>query len=299
MGRALLSPFGALLAEIREEPRPLRGPASPVAVAAARPRLEPELRIETRVVSSPPRLTPAMGRVLWAASLLFHAAIIVLLIVVPLLRSDVLPTPVHETRAFFAAPASLAVPLPPPPPAAAPPAPLRSASRPSAPVSRPATPSFTAPVDVPEPAVAAAADPGLAATVEDTHAGPGEAGGVPGGTAGGLPGGVVGGVVGAVPAPPAPVVPVRVGGEIREPKKIRHVSPIYPDLAVAAHVKGTVILECLVSPQGRVTDVKLMHGIPLLNESAMDAVKQWMYTPTLKDGVPVPVILTVTVRFDL
>ena len=297
MGRALLSPFGALLAEIREEPRPLRGPASPVAVAAARPRLEPELRIETRVVSSPPRLTPAMGHVLWAASLLFHAAIIVLLIVVPLLRSDVLPTPVHETRAFFAAPASLAVPLPPPPPAAAPRAPLRSASRPSAPVSRPATPSFTAPVEVPEPAVAA--DPGLAATVEDTHAGPGEAGGVPGGTAGGLPGGVVGGVVGAVPAPPAPVVPVRVGGEIREPKKIRHVSPIYPDLAVAAHVKGTVILECLVSPQGRVTDVKLMHGIPLLNESAMDAVKQWMYTPTLKDGVPVPVILTVTVRFDL
>jgi len=92
---------------------------------------------------------------------------------------------------------------------------------------------------------------------------------------------------------------VRVGGEIREPKKIRHVSPVYPDLAVAAHVHGSVILECIVSPQGLVTDVKLVRGIPLLNTSAMDAVKQWAYTPTLKDGVPVPVILTVTVRFDL
>jgi protein TonB len=298
MARALLSPFGALLAEIREEPPPARSARPAAPAPGERPEREPELRIETRVVSRPQRLTPSMGRVLWAASLLFHAVIVVLLVVVPLLRSDVLPAPVHETHAFFAAPAALAVPVPPPPPAAAPPAPLRSAARAGAPAARPATPSFTAPVDVPAPMVAAAAEP-AAAIVEDAHPAAGEPGGVPGGTAGGLPGGIVGGVVGSVAPPPAPVVPVRVGGEIREPKKIRHVSPTYPDLAVAAHVQGTVILECLVSPQGRVTDVRLMRGIPLLNESAMDAVKQWMYTPTLKDGVPVPVILTVTVRFDL
>jgi periplasmic protein TonB len=297
MGRALLSPFGALLAEIREEPQPARSARAESPAPAPRPGLEPDLRIETRVVSGPQRLTPARGRVLWAASLLFHAVLIVLLIVVPLLRSDVLPSPMHQTHAFFAAPASLSVPVPPPPPAAAPRVP-RSAARPSAPATRPAPARFTAPVDVPGPVVAAAAEAAPAAIVEDAHAAAGEPG-VPGGTAGGLPGGIVGGVVGSVAPPPAPVAPVRVGGEIREPKKIRHVSPIYPDLAVAAHVKGTVILECLVSPQGRVTDVRLMRGIPLLNESAMDAVKQWMYTPTLKDGIPVPVILTVTVRFDL
>jgi len=299
MGRALLSPFGALLAEIREEPPTVRSARGESPAPAPRPGLEPDLRIETRVVSGPQRLTPARGRVLWAASLLFHAVLIVLLIVVPLLRSDVLPAPVHQTHAFFAAPASLAVPVPPPPPAAAPRVALRSAARPSAPANRPAPARFTAPVDVPGPVVAAAAGPAPAEIVEDAHPAAGEPGGVPGGTAGGLPGGIVGGVVGSVAPPPAPVVPVRVGGEIREPKKIRHVSPVYPDLAVAAHVHGSVILECIVSPQGLVTDVKLVRGIPLLNTSAMDAVKQWAYTPTLKDGVPVPVILTVTVRFDL
>jgi periplasmic protein TonB len=293
MGRALLSPFGALLAEIRDEPRSARSARTASPAAAARPGLEADLRIETRVVSSPPRLRPSMARVFWTSSLLFHAVGIVLLIVLPLLRSDVLPAPVHEAHAFFAAPASFAVPVPPPPPAAAR-VPLRSAARPDVPANRPAPTSFAAVSNVPVPA-AAATDPAPAALVEDAHPAAGE----PGGTPGGLPGGIVGGVVGSVAPPPAPVLPVRVGGEIRQPKKIRDVSPIYPDLAVAAHVKGAVILECLVSPQGRVTDVKLMRGIPLLNESAMAAVKQWMYTPTLKDGVPVSVILTVTVKFDL
>ena len=124
-------------------------------------------------------------------------------------------------------------------------------------------------------------------------------GGMPGGVSGGVPGGIVGGVVASVAVPPAPIVPVRVGGEIKEPKKIRHVNPIYPELAVAAHVHGNVVPECLVNPQGAVTDVKLVRGIPLLNASAMDAVRQWAYTPTLKDGVPVPVLLTVTVTFQL
>src|SRR6266581_474794 len=303
MGRDLLSPFGALLAEIRERP-PLARPAgrSEPAVSAAYAGPEPDLRIETRVVSGPPRLTPAVGRVLWAASLLIHAVIIVLLVVVPLLRSEALPAPVGGTRAFLVAPASLAAPLPPPPAATAP-AVARAAPRPRAQPDPPAPTRFTAPVEVPEPVAAAVAEPGPAPIDldEGSHAARGEAGGIPG-AAGGVPGGVVGGVVSGVPGPAgpaAPLAPVRVGGEIREPKKIRDVSPVYPHLAVAAHVKGTVILECLVSPRGLVTEVKLVRGIPLLNESAVDAVRQWMYTPTLKDGVPVPVILTVTVRFDL
>ena len=60
-----------------------------------------------------------------------------------------------------------------------------------------------------------------------------------------------------------------------------------------------MILECLISPQGRVSEIKVLRGVPLLEEAAVDAVRQWVYTPTLMDGVPVPVLMTVTVRFDL
>jgi protein TonB len=60
-----------------------------------------------------------------------------------------------------------------------------------------------------------------------------------------------------------------------------------------------VILECVIDPRGRVAEVKVLRGVPLLEEAAVDAVRQWVYTPTLMDGVPVPVLLTVTVRFGL
>ena len=72
-----------------------------------------------------------------------------------------------------------------------------------------------------------------------------------------------------------------------------------PDIAKQARVQGVVILECTISPQGKVTDVKVLRGIPLLDQAATDAVRQWVYTPTLLNGVPVPVIMTVTVNFKL
>ena len=71
------------------------------------------------------------------------------------------------------------------------------------------------------------------------------------------------------------------------------------DPQFSARIEGVVILECLISPQGRVSEVKVLRGVPLLEEAAVDAVRQWVYTPTLMDGVPVPVLMTVTVRFDL
>ena len=88
-------------------------------------------------------------------------------------------------------------------------------------------------------------------------------------------------------------------GKIKEPKKVHSVNPAYPDIAKQARVQGIVILECTISPQGKVTDVKVLRGIPLLDQAAIDAVKQWVYTPTLLNGVPVPVIMTVTVNFKL
>jgi protein TonB len=96
-----------------------------------------------------------------------------------------------------------------------------------------------------------------------------------------------------------PPVAVRVGGQIKEPKRLAGESPVYPDIAKQARVQGIVILEATISPQGRVVEVKVLRGIPLLDQAAIDAVQTWVYTPTLLNGVPVPVIMTVTVNFKL
>ena len=92
---------------------------------------------------------------------------------------------------------------------------------------------------------------------------------------------------------------VRVGGAIREPRKLTHVSPAYPDIARQARVQGVVILECTIGRDGRITDVTVLRGIPLLDAAAVEAVRQWVYAPTLVDGVPARVIMTVTVNFKL
>ena len=76
-------------------------------------------------------------------------------------------------------------------------------------------------------------------------------------------------------------------------------SPIYPPIAQSARVQGIVIVEAIIGPDGRVTDVRVLRGIALLNAAAMDAVRQWEFTPTLLNGIPVPVIMTVTVNFTL
>jgi uncharacterized protein (TIGR02246 family) len=99
-----------------------------------------------------------------------------------------------------------------------------------------------------------------------------------------------------------PVVPgqaLRVGGNIREPKKLLDVRPDYPDEAKRQRVSGVVILECTIGPNGDVTSVKVLRGIPLLDQAAVDAVSQWRYEPTLVNSVPVAVIMTVTVNFQL
>jgi protein TonB len=92
---------------------------------------------------------------------------------------------------------------------------------------------------------------------------------------------------------------VRVGGNIREPRKVRHVNPAYPDVAKQARVQGVIVLECLITAEGDVGRVTVLRGIPLLSQAAIDAVRQWRYAPTVVEGRPVPVILTVTVNFRL
>jgi periplasmic protein TonB len=218
-------------------------------------------------------------------SVLLHSAAAVLLVVLPILAGDQLPEPASAVKAFFVEP--MAAPPPPPPPP--PPAPRAAVAPRTAPKPVVQENAFVAPVEVPQEI---RPEEGLDLGVE---------GGVAGGVEGGVPGGVVGGVVGGLPdaPPPPPQQAVRVGGQVKEPRKLKNVAPVYPDIAKQARVQGVVILECTISPQGKVTDVKVLRGIPLLDQAAVEAVRQWVYTPTLLNGVPVPVIMTVTVNFKL
>jgi TonB family protein len=91
--------------------------------------------------------------------------------------------------------------------------------------------------------------------------------------------------------------PVRVGGQIRAPNKIKDVQPVYPAIARSARVAGVVTIEATIGPDGKVMDTKVVRSIPLLDQAALEAVRQWEYTPTLLNGVPVPVLVTVTINF--
>jgi protein TonB len=92
---------------------------------------------------------------------------------------------------------------------------------------------------------------------------------------------------------------VRVGGRIPQPTKIRNVLPDYPPIAQSARIQGTVIIEATIDRQGRIAEARVLRSIPLLDQAALDAVRQWEYEPTLLNGVAVPVIVTVTVNFTL
>lgn len=90
---------------------------------------------------------------------------------------------------------------------------------------------------------------------------------------------------------------LRVGGDIKPPVKIKDVKPVYPPIAREAGVAGVVIIEVRIGTDGRVEDGHVLKSIPLLDEAALDAVKQWEFVPTLLNGVPVPLMMTVTVNF--
>lgn len=93
--------------------------------------------------------------------------------------------------------------------------------------------------------------------------------------------------------------PVRIGGQIKEPRKLKHVAPVYPAEAQSANVQGIVILEIHIDQDGQVTDARIVRPVALLDQAALDAVLQWEFEPTLLNGQPVPVIMTVTVNFTL
>ena len=134
---------------------------------------------------------------------------------------------------------------------------------------------------------------------------PGADGGIPDGPAltAGIP---IGLSIDAPPPPPPPAPPdpprpttVRAGGTIREPRKLVDVAAVYPEIARLSRVEGTVILEATIDERGMVMGARVLRSHPLLDAAALAALKQWRYTPTLLNGVPVRVLMTVTFHFSL
>src|SRR5215831_12126816 len=237
-------------------------------------------------------------------SVIFHGLLIVVVILIPLL----LPQSIPERELLVTLVSPIGPPPPPPPPPVELPA-VAAAPKPVEVPVRPVTPEvLLAPTAIPRE---------VAKIIEEPVAPPvGVIGGVPGGIPGGAPGGVFGGVLAAnsiatappafVPPPPpppppkaaAPVEPIRVGGVVKEPRPIKMVSPVYPPLASKARVSGTVVLEATLTAEGRVEEIKVISGHPLLVDAAIQCVKQWEYEPSYLNGIPIPVILTAKVHFQ-
>jgi periplasmic protein TonB len=223
-----------------------------------------------------------------ALSMIVQAGIVGIFILIPLIYTEALPKQLLTT--FLVAPAP---PPPPPPPAAAvqrivkPVARLIQAGKMMAPTVIPKKVEIIKEEEMPP-------DVGAVGVVG------GVPGGIAGGQAGGVLGGIIGGVGGGMPPPPKPTQQrVRVGGNVQAAKMVRQITPVYPQIAKTAHVQGTVVLHAIIAKDGSVQELTYVSGPALLMRSAMDAVRQWRYQPTLLNGDPVEVDTTISVVFTL
>jgi protein TonB len=241
----------------------------------------------------------------WTVMVAFLAQIVLLIIAVilPMIYFDVLPKTTLSSMLIAPPP-----PPPPPPPPAAP-APVKIVKV----IPRQFDAGkLMAPKEVPKKIAEIKEDelpPAATGAV-------GVVGGVPGGVAGGTPGGVLGGIISSgnvnptLPPPPPPPVKkeepkntapkrITIGGNVQQAKLIRQPKPVYPPLAKQARISGVVHLAAVISANGTIQDLKLISGHPLLVPAAMEAVKQWVYQPTLLNGEPVEVQTQIDVNFTL
>jgi protein TonB len=151
---------------------------------------------------------------------------------------------------------------------------------------------------------------------ETVGSGPGVPGGVPGGERDGVPGGILPGIIEAgtrvapvvhlpeavnrepVKVAAAPVKPPRIT-VLRMATPIHKVDPVYPVLARQARISGTVELLGVLGTDGRIHELKVLRGHPLLVNAALDAVRQWIFEPTMLNGQAVEVAAPITVNFIL
>ena len=231
-------------------------------------------------------------------SFIGQIALLTVAVILPLIYTEVLPS--TTLQSFLVAPPP--PPPPPPPPAAAPPVKVVKVIPRQFDVGK-----LMAPKSVPKEI----------ATIREEELPPpssgvaGVVGGMSGGVAGGSVGGVLGGIIGSVPtlAPPPPPPPpavkvspitrIKVGGNVQGAMIIKKTPPTYPQLAKSARVSGVVHLAAIISKDGTIQELHSLGGPALLIQAAMDAVKQWVYRPTMLNGEPVQVETTIDVNFTL
>ena len=226
-----------------------------------------------------------------ATAFILEAAAVIVIIVIPLIFTDVLPKAMLGS--MLQAPSAPEPPKPPPPPP------------PEAPKIKVAPKQFNdnqlmAPTKVPQKVAEIVDDPNV-----DLPA-PSAVGAVPGGSSG-PPG--FGNLLKSAPPPPPPPKKVeekpptpsriRVGGNVQAANLIRKVQPVYPQLAKQARVQGSVHFTAIIGKDGTIQNLQLIGGHPLLVQAAQDAVKQWLYKPTLLNGEPVEVVTQIDVNFTL
>ncbi|MCW5980159.1 MAG: energy transducer TonB [Bryobacteraceae bacterium] len=232
-------------------------------------------------------------------SFAFQCLMIGVMILVPLIRYEVLPS--TQLTSFLVAPPP--PPPPPPPPAAAPVKIVKVIPR-QFDAGR-----LMAPKEIPKEIAVIKED-----ELPPQTGAVGVVGGIPGGVPGGAPGGVIGGIIGSVPvaAPPPPPPPkveekpkpkppqrIRVGGNVQAARLVNQPRPVYPPLARQARIQGTVRFNAIIGRDGRIENLTLVSGHPLLVPSATEAVKQWVYKPTMLNGEPVEVVTQIDVNFTL
>jgi len=216
-------------------------------------------------------------------SFAFQCGLIVMALVIPLLNYYEIP--LTELGAM------LVMPPPPPPP---PPPPVEVVVQQRAPQQFNV---ITQPKAIPD----------KVAIIDEPQTISGVVGGISTGAAFG--GGVLGSFVANVPtvAPPPPPPPVkkappkriRVGGAVQQARMLRRVNPVYPALAKSARIQGTVQLSAIIGKDGRIAELTVVNGHPMLIQAALSAVQQWQYKPTLLNGTPVEVATQINVVFTL
>jgi len=226
----------------------------------------------------------------WGVSLVLHFLIVAIVVLIPLYFTQSL-----DLRAFTT---TFLVGPPPPPAPAAPPAQKMIRSAPTERLLKAG--KLMSPVVIPKQ-IAMLKEAPITETTDGVIGG--VPGGIPGGSAGGVLGGIIGGAAKSIFAAPAPPPPtkriVQVGGNVKPPRAIFQSDPVYPPIARAAHVQGTVRIEAIIDEGGNVVQAHVIDGPALLLASALQAVTQWKYQPTLLNGQPVSIQMTVYVNYHL
>jgi periplasmic protein TonB len=237
---------------------------------------------EDSLIESGGRLKTKRGKTT-LVSFILEAIVVVILILIPLMFTEALPK--GQLMTFLVAP-------PPPPPPPPPPAAVKIVKQVETDI---VNNQLRTPTKIPK----------QVKIIQEEEAPPpsaGVVGGVPGGVPGGAANGVIGGIISSTPVavPKVAVQRVRVSQGVTQGMKVHDVTPQYPQMAKIARVQGPVVLAAVIGKDGAIQNLRVVStASPLLNQAAVEAVKQWRYRPYILNGEPVEVDTTITVNFTL